>query len=92
MENPLHNCFFSNNVIAFGSDNDFTIKFRHVMPNLNSENKVENVLVNEINVSISPFLFKRLIAAMQDQLLQFETRNGEVKTDGKITKFPPKSE
>jgi hypothetical protein len=60
------------------------------LPTVNSEEKIENLLTGEVNIAISPYLFKRIIFAMQDQLKKFEEKNGEIKVDNKVTVFAPK--
>lgn len=90
MESSTPNCVFSNNFIAFGSDSDFTIKFRYSVPTIDSENKVGVFIANETNITVTPILFKRMIIAMQDQLQRFEKSYGEIKADTKPIQFYPK--
>lgn len=88
MESTGPNSFYANDVIAFGSENDFTIKFRRVMPILNAEEKVTSKTTDEMNVAVSPVLFKKMITAMQDQLQKHEKAHGEVKVTPGVKQYP----
>jgi len=78
---------YSNNFIAFSTDSEFMLKFRHSAPVIGEDNKVENVIINETNITVSPIQLKRMIAAMKDQLDRFEKAYGEIKTEIKVTEF-----
>lgn len=90
MESTGPNSYYSNDVIVFSSENDFTVKFRHIVPTIDPENKVVSKTTNEINVAVSPVLFKKMIAAMQDQLAKHEKAYGEIKAIPGIKEYPAK--
>jgi hypothetical protein len=74
----LQKVFYSNSISVFAGTSDFVLKFQTNVPKMDKNNEITVDTKNEVNVIISPVVFKKLTKVMENRLNIFESTNGEI--------------
>lgn len=82
------NGLYVNGVAIYQSDHDFVISLLENLPAFDQESKKTHLnTLKRCSAFMTPVLFKKLFQEMQEQLEQYEKRNGKINVESESPKL-----